>query len=357
MNEQSYMKIMNNEIMKLVKTAIKISVKNPSFSPFIVKNLLWQKKAEKLRNNFSQEGYQIPPFLIASVTSRCNLRCKGCYDQAQHEKQKNELSTQKWVDIFSEGKALGVTFILIAGGEPFMRKDLLMRLGDFPEIIFPVFTNGTHFDEEILHNLEKNKNIIPVISLEGYENDTDDRRGTGVYQKVLNALSACQNNHIFFGISITITSENYELVTSTQFVKDYTQKGCQLLFYVEYIPFDDGTKHLEITQEQREALIERLLVLGEDFSALFISFPGDENKLGGCLSSGRGFAHISASGDLEPCPFSPYSDVNLNEAKLKDALQSQFLKSIRENDEHLSDTTNGCALFHKKDWVKSLLNK
>ena len=91
------------------------------------------------------------------------------------------------------------------------------------------------------------------------------------------------------------------------------------------------------------------------FPALFIAVPGDEEEIGGCLSAGRGFIHISAEGDVEPCPFAPYSDANLRDLSLKDALQSEFLRNIRQNHAQLSETEGGCALWIEREWVRSLL--
>lgn len=355
--EHDYVTTMNKGIRTLIQTAIKVSIKKPAFSKFIVKNLLWQSTSERLRMSHENEGYKIPPFLIASVTSRCNLMCKGCYDQCNNGSPKEDLSTTKWLEVMSEAKALGISFVLVAGGEPFTRMDLLAGLGLYPEIIFPIFTNGTYIDETALKLLDRSRNLVPIISLEGYEEQTDARRGQGVYQTVTQSMSALNKKSIFFGVSITVTSENYELVTSHEFVENVIEKGCKIFFYVEYIPLDPSTEALQINEEQRNGLQQHLIILRDDFSSLFISFPGDESEMGGCLSAGRGFAHINASGDLEPCPFSPYSDVNLTQTPLKEALQSQFLRAIRESDEHLSEVEHGCALFNKKDWVTSLLKK
>lgn len=354
--DQSYVLTMNKAIKSLVGSAIKVSFMRPAFSKFIVKNLMWQSTAEKLRSGWKEKGYHIPPFLIASITSQCNLTCSGCYDRITSSKCKEELTTNRWIEIFTEAKELGISFILIAGGEPFLRDDLLKHLGGLPEILFPIFTNGTHIDEQAIHTLEENRNLIPVISIEGYELDTDARRGKGIYQTVLNCMDTLNQKKIFFGTSITVTSENFDLVTSAEFVSHFIQKGCKSFLYVEYVPVDGKTEQLEISSSQRLKLEKILVKLREDHPSLFISFPGDENQFGGCLSSGRGFVHINSSGDLEPCPFSPFSDVSVAHLSLKEALASKFLKAIRDSDEHLSETQNGCALFHKQDWVKSLLD-
>lgn len=353
---ENYVGIMNSKISKLTKDAIKVSLKRPAFTKFIIKYFAWQKKAEKIRNDLREEGYVTPPFLIASITKKCNLNCKGCYSKVNNKNGK-ELTNSKWIEIFNEAKEMGVSFILIAGGEPFIRLDLLKMAGEVPEIIFPIFTNGTYIEEDALNLLERNRNLIPIISIEGFEGETDDRRGVGIHKKVIKSMELFNKKDIFYGTSITVTSKNFNLVTSENFINEMIERGSKVFFYVEYVPFDEKTKDLEITQTQREELLDRLDYLKTVKDALFISFPGDESKLGGCLSSGRGFVHINPLGDLEPCPFSPYSDVNLNDVSLQDGLKSKFLKSIRENDEELSETEHGCALFNKKDWVLTLLNK
>ena len=96
--------------------------------------------------------------------------------------------------------------------------------------------------------------------------------------------------------------------------------------------------------------------LRSKFNALFITVPGDEEEIGGCMSAGKGFIHINAEGGVEPCPFAPYSDANLNELSLQEALQSEFLKKIRDNHEHLSETEGGCALWVKREWVRSVFH-
>lgn len=355
-DQSNYMVYMNHSIKALVKDALKLSFKKPTVSQFITKNLLWQNTAEKLRSNWQNSGNIIPPFLIASITTQCNLNCVGCYDKSNHVNRcKENLSTERWLEIFAEAKDLGISFILIAGGEPFIQLDLLKRLGTIPEIIYPIFTNGTYFNEDSVRLLDKCRNLIPIISLEGYEKETDLRRGSGIYQKVIDSMSLLSNQSIFFGVSITVTSKNFNLVTSNKFIEHLIKQGCKIVFYVEYVPVNEATLNLEISEIQRRHLEELLVQHRKKYTSLFISFPGDETQFGGCLSSGRGFVHINAYGDLEPCPFSPYSDVNLKDTSLKDALQSKFLKSIRESGEHLDETKHGCALFHKKDWVESLL--
>ena len=144
-------------------------------------------------------------------------------------------------------------------------------------------------------------------------------------------------------------------MTDPSFIADLAGLGCKLFFFVEYSPIKEGTEDWVITEKQRGSTMDKVKTFREDFKSLFIAIPGDEEEIGGCLSAGRGFVHINATGDVEPCPFAPYSDANLRDSSLQDALQSEFLKTIRQNHGELSETEGGCALWVKREWVRSML--
>jgi MoaA/NifB/PqqE/SkfB family radical SAM enzyme len=293
--------------------------------------------------------------MIFSITERCNLSCKGCYAQAFNRKRDGEISPEKLKDIIGQAHDLGTSIIIIAGGEPLVRKEIINIIASHPDIIFPVFTNGLLIDEEMVAVLENQKNFIPILSIEGNQAETDSRRGNGVYEHVNKIISKTQGKNIFWGLSLTLEKDNFNLITSEGFVKELVSLGCKIFFYVSYVPVKHGTEDMCLASEQEKKIIEIVNDYKNKFPALFIAFPGSEEEMGGCLASGRGFVHISARGDLEPCPFAPYSDTNLREQSLKDALGSEFLKKIRENHENLKETSGGCALWENRQWVSSQL--
>lgn len=355
--ELQHRKRLDREIIGVIRQALRMSLYNPSLAWFFLKTLLRQRKAAIKREYWEQEGIHVPPFMIASITRRCNLNCTGCYAQARQRTDKQELSVSRLSRLMDEARDLGFAFALLAGGEPLTRPEILDVTAAHPEIIFPLFTNGTLFTEEILEGIGGQKNVIPVLSLEGSEGQTDRRRGTGVYKHLLQAMSSLRKMRVFFGISLTVTRKNINSVTSESFVRQLADQGCRLFFYVEYIPVKEGTEDLVVSTGQREELGRRMSELRGRFNRLFISFPGDEKIYGGCLAAGRGFVHISPGGELEPCPFAPYSDTDLQNTTLKQGLSSVFLNQIRQSDEHLDESEGGCALFSKREWVQSLLVK
>lgn len=354
---QNYVQLMDRSIGMIFKDALTISRKDPALAFFLLQTIFRQRRAIIVRHKWEKQGIHVPPFMILSITHQCNLRCKGCYAQAYHRSHDREMSTARLREIIGEARNLGIFISLLAGGEPLTRPEILEIAAGFPEIIFPVFTNGLLINEEIVRHFKTHKNIVPVISIEGDAEDTDGRRGAGIYQKLRRTLQMLQDNHIFYGVSLTATRINFNTITGEAFVRDLWQHGCRLFFYVEYVPVKEDTADWVLSEQQRKELLQATQRMRSKYPALFIAFPGDEEQFGGCLAAGRGFIHISPDGNLEPCPFSPYSDTNLNKMSLKDALQSKLLETIRSNHERLKETAGGCALWENQEWVGSLLNK
>ena len=301
----------------------------------------------------------VPPFLIASITTKCNLHCKGCY--ARENKlcsdsiDNGQLTKESWNRIFSEADEMGVSFILLAGGEPLMRKDVIECAANYHNILFPVFTNSTLIDSSYIQLFKKNMNILPVLSIEG--SATDERRGEGIYSTIVSKMNDLKDNNILFGTSITVTTENLHEITSKDFINDLYSKGCKGVVFVEYVPITKNTEHLALGDDERSILENNINSLKSSFDMLFVSFPGDEKNSGGCLAAGRGFFHINPYGGAEPCPFSPYSDINLKTTSLKEAMNSPLFTKIRQNDLLQEDHTGGCVLYKYRDEVEKLVSQ
>ncbi len=354
--DTSFSKILNESLKVFFIDAVKTTLRNPIQAYYFLRTIRWQKKAARIRADWKDQNVHVPPIMIFSITNRCNLRCKGCYNQALRQSPQEEMSAEKMGSVITEAKDLGISFVVIGGGEPLVREEIIDITKKFPEIIFLVFTNGLLIDDDLLRKLKGQNNFVPVISLEGLEEETDRRRGAGVYKRLQNIIKKIKRRGIFWSVSLTVTRLNYEAVTDSHFIQELCDFGCKLFFFVEYTPIKEGTEDWLLTEEQRENLIARRDLFRSKYQALFIAIPGDEEEIGGCLSAGRGFVHISAEGNVEPCPFAPYSDTNLRDFSLKDALQSEFLRAIRQNHDQLHETEGGCALWVKRLWVRSLLD-
>ncbi|MFC2078567.1 radical SAM/SPASM domain-containing protein [Candidatus Bipolaricaulota bacterium] len=293
--------------------------------------------------------------LILSITNRCNLSCKGCYAQAHEQRTGEELSPNELADALRQAEELGVSVVLLAGGEPLTRPEILDITEAFPNIIFAMFTNGLLIDDALASRLKKQRHVVPIVSLEGDCPDTDSRRGLGVHDAARGAMKRLSKAGVLHGTSLTVTTDNFDTVLSKRFVAELIKNGCWLFFFIDYVPIEEGTEALILTPDLIEEEARRLVVYRRDLPGLFVAFPGDEDLYGGCLAAGRGFVHLSPEGRVEPCPFSPHSDTSLKTQSLEEALKSDFLKTIRENHEILDETRGGCALWEARKWVASLL--
>ena len=347
-------------VEKIVKGAVKATLSDPRESAFMARFARSSKEASRRRAKAAAEGENIPPFLIASITSSCNLHCAGCYSRQNHactdDVPVNQLTGEDWKNIFSEAKELGISFILLAGGEPLLRRDVLEAAGNYPEILFPIFTNGMLLNDEYIKLFDKKRNLLPVLSIEGRQEKTDERRGGGVYSSVKATMERIQKNRLIFGASVTATTANLQEITGKAFLDELKDGGCKVVIYVEFVPVTEESKELAPGDAEREYLRDRLDAIREEYSDMvFISFPGDEKSSGGCLAAGRGFFHINSHGGAEPCPFSPYSDINVKNTSLRQALRSPLFTALREQNVLTEEHSGGCVLFERKDTVEALL--
>lgn len=355
MNIQEYM---TAGVENIIRNALKVTLTNPAQSIFMTRFAAASKAASKKRQISEKEGEHIPAFLIASITSSCNLHCAGCYARALHSCEDTEpikqLSAEEWDHIFEQAENLGISFILLAGGEPMIRRDVIEKAGNRPKILFPIFTNVTLIDDTYMKMLKKCRNLLPIFSIEGKEKQTDTRRGEGVYEKVFSAMEVMQKEKLLFGSSVTVTKENLEEVTSDDFIRKLEQRDCKALFFVEFVPMSPESQELAPGDEERTYMNKRLSEIREAYpNMIFLSFPGDEKSSGGCIAAGRGFFHINSHGGAEPCPFSPYSDVNVRDTSLQEALHSGLFMKLQNSGILMEDHAGGCVLFENRDKVES----
>lgn len=351
---------MTKGVERVVADAIKATIKNPRESAFMVKFAAASKAASKKRKEAEKHGEHIPPFLIASITSSCNLHCAGCYSRCNHATVDTEpvkqLTSQEWLNIFDEADDLGVSFILLAGGEPMIRKDIIEAAGKKSSILFPIFTNGTFMDEKYFELFDKFRNLIPIMSIEGEKKITDARRGAGVYEKLIANMDELHRRGLIFGASITVTTQNIQEVTSDSFLQKLSDRGCKAVIFVEFVPVTDDSKELAPDEKEREYLkIEIARLRKEHSEMVYISFPGDEKSSGGCVAAGRGFFHINSHGGAEPCPFSPYSDINVRDTSLREAMNSRLFIELRDGGYLLEDHPGGCTLYERRADVERIM--
>ena len=353
---------MTRGVERVVGDIVKATFKNPRESAYMAKFALASHAASRKRRKAENAGEHIPAFLIASITSQCNLHCAGCYSRCNHATVDaapvRQLTAEEWLRIFDEADELGVSFILLAGGEPMIRRDIIEAAGKHPNILFPVFTNGTYMDERYFRLFDQCRNLVPVMSIEGEKETTDARRGEGVYDRLIGNMDALCQRGLIFGASVTVTTQNIREVSSDAFLKKLSDRGCKAVIFVEFVPVTEDSKKLAPGDEEREYLSREIERLRREHPEMaYISFPGDEKSSGGCVAAGRGFFHINSHGGAEPCPFSPYSDINVRDTSLRDALRSPLFRALQSGGLLDDDHAGGCVLYEKRALVEALLNK
>ena len=347
-------------VEQVVADALKATLKDPRETAFLVQFAAASRAASQKRRRAEDAGEHVPSYLIASITSACNLHCAGCYSRCNHAtvdtQPVQQLTDGEWLRIFDEADDMGISFILLAGGEPMLRRDVIEAAGRRRNILFPILTNGTFMDKAYFDLFDRCRNLGPVMSIEGDRALTDQRRGKGVYDRLIANMDEFHRRGLLFGASVTVTTENLHHVTSRDFLQSLSDRGCKVVIFVEFVPVTDEARHLAPGEAERQYLAEEIARLREDHPEMvYVSFPGDEKSSGGCVAAGRGFFHINSHGGAEPCPFSPYSDVNIRNTSLREAMHSPLFTALRNGDFLLEDHAGGCVLYEKRAEVEALL--
>lgn len=304
---------------------------SPSYRKKIVRNLIYNEYIEgaRKRNALSTNDRWIPSLIVISPTMRCNLHCTGCY--AGLYTKEGDLPESEIDRILAEARELGIYFVVISGGEPYLLKDMLLRLfKKYNDMFFLTYTNGTFLNEEVAKKLAKLGNVAAAISVEGYEEETDNRRGKGVYRRIMKAMDNLKREGVLFGISVTYTKYNIDVVTDDRFIEYYMDKGAIFGWYFMFMPVGkDPILDLVPTPEQRVYTGKRISALREKYPMFLADFWNDGPAAGGCLAGGRRYLHILNSGNVEPCVFAHFSADNIKGKTLLEVANSPFFRAIR----------------------------
>jgi MoaA/NifB/PqqE/SkfB family radical SAM enzyme len=275
---------------------------------------------------------------------KCNLSCYGCY--AGDYDKNLELSIEEIDSVLTQMKEMGVYFAVISGGEPFFKKDIFDIFRKHSDMAFLVFTHGGLIDEQLVEQLIEVGNVMPAFSLEGYERETDERRGVGHFAKVMRAMSLLRGAGLTFCGSFTQTSANTEIITSNAYIDFLLEQGCYALWLFSYVPI--GRKpdlSLMPTPEQRDLLRSSIAGFRESKPMLFVDFWNDGPLINGCIAGGRKYFHINANGDIEPCVFCHLAVDNIRRTTLKEALRSPLFNRIREKQGEHDNLLRPCMLI------------
>ena len=313
----------------------------------------WQVQ-EECRKKFN---CNIPWAILLDPTSACNLHCTGCW--AAEYGNKLNLSYEEIDNIICQGKELGVYLYIYTGGEPLVRKADLIRLCEkHSDCIFLCFTNATLIDEAFADEMLRVKNFVPAISLEGFEEATDGRRGNGTYQKVIKAIKLLRQKKLVFGISACYTSVNFDSITSEAFYDSLIEMGVSFIWYFHYIPVgNDASVELLPTPEQRVEVYRRIRLYRSTKPLFAMDFQNDGKYVGGCVAGGRRYLHINANGDVDPCVFIHYSDSNIREKSLLECLQSGIFMAYHDGQPFNENMLRPCPMLENPEKLREIVAK
>ena len=321
---------------------------------FLNANIIGWPKQEEFRKKYQ---CNIPWAILLDPTSACNLHCTGCW--AAEYGNKLNLSFEEIDSIITQGKQLGIYMYIYTGGEPLVRKkDLIALCEKHSDCQFLSFTNATLIDEEFADEMLRVKNFIPAISIEGFEEATDDRRGQGTYQKVIQAMAILKKKHLPFGLSCCYTSQNLDSISSYDFIDQMVEWGAKFVWYFHYMPVgNDAVSALLPNPEQREFMYHRIRDIRATKPIFAMDFQNDGEYVGGCIAGGRRYLHINANGDCDPCVFIHYSDSNIREKTLLECLQSPIFMAYHDGQPFNENHLRPCPMLENPELLRKMVEE
>jgi len=313
-------------------------------------------KSSSIRAEFAKrEGFPPPFTLLISPTMQCNLKCTGCYS-GRYVKEKG-LSYDLMDRILSEAHSMGCMFIVFSGGEPLTRRDDLFKLlANYDDMYFMFYTNGTLIDDAVADKLQWHGNAGAVMSLEGFEDATDARRGQGVFNKVMDAMDRLRKRGVPFGTSLTVTSKNVEEITRDEFFAHLLDKGVMVCWLFLFMPVGkDPDVSLMPSPEQREYLRQRGSALRAKYPIFIADFWNDAPYVGGCIAGGRNYLHVNSNGDVEPCVFTHFAVDNIQNKSLVEVLHSDFFETIRSKQPYSENLLTPCMIIDNPDVYRNVV--
>lgn len=314
--------------------------------------LIGMDKQHKIQDKYN---CNVPWAILMDPTSACNLHCTGCW--AAEYGNKLNMSYETLDDIINQGKEMGTYMYLFSGGEPLVRKKDIIRLCEaHPDCQFLAFTNGTLIDEEFADEMLRVKNFIPAISVEGFEEATDFRRGKGTFNAVMKAMEILKRKKLPFGASCCYTSQNVDSIGSEEFIDMLVDSGVKFAWFFHYMPVgNDAVTDLLPTPEQREKMYSQIRSFRETKPIFTIDFQNDGEFVGGCVAGGRLYLHINANGDIEPCAFIHYSDSNIKDKTLLEAYTSPLFMAYKNNQPFNENMFRPCPMLENPEYLEIMV--
>lgn len=295
-------------------------------------------------NSIQKYGIDTPATMLISPSMRCNYRCEGCY--AGSYERKDDMAPEVFDRILGEAEDLGINFINVLGGEPFIYPELLNIIEKHNKSFYQIYTNGSLLTPDVVQRLVKMGNVAPQISINGPADETDAVRGKGAYETCMRAMDTLHEAGCVFGFSSLVTRKNIDVICSDEWAELLIEKGAFYGWLFLYMPVGSNPDmSLMPTPEQRDRMRVFLKHVRETKPLLLVDFWNDGVLSGGCIAGGRLYFHVNHRGDVEPCIFCHFSTDNLHEKSLVDALGSPFFRSIQAEQPFSFNTLRPCPMI------------
>ncbi len=312
------------------------------------------RSVEKFKKRLKQ-GVHFPPFLFISVISGCNLRCQGCWVDVEAPSKHIDLADMN--RLINDAKAHGNSFFGILGGQPFMHPQILDIFAAHPDCYFQVFTNGQMITDAVARRLRELGNVTPLISIEGNEIISDERRGRlNVFNKTLAGLENCRRHKLVIGVATSVCQTNYELV-SESWLRKLIDMGVHYAWFHTYrVVGPKPASHLALSPEQVRKVRRFMVEMRAKLPIAIVDAYWDDNGEALCPMATGVSHHISPYGDIEPCPIIQFAKETIHDGRgvFETMTQSAFLQEFRQKS---AGATRGCVMLERPDLVRDLVVK
>ena len=303
-----------------------------------------------------KRGEFFPPFLYISIVNSCNLRCQGCWVDVAAKQQ--VIDPESMNRIISEAKLAGNSFFGILGGEPFMHPELIEILEAHQDCYFQIFTNGHFITDEMARTLRRLGNVTPLVSVEGSEIVSDERRGqTDVLSNTMQGLNNALKHKLLTGVCTSLCQSNYEDLLSEAWVDRVIEMGAMYLWFHVYRPVGpEATPELALTPEQQLKARKFVVEMRAKKPIVIVDAYYDGQGQAVCPAATGFTHHISPWGDIEPCPIIQFATESIHDEKpLRETMnESEFLRDFRQL---AAESTRGCIVLERPDLLKQLAEK
>jgi MoaA/NifB/PqqE/SkfB family radical SAM enzyme len=303
-----------------------------------------------------RRGELFPPFLFLALTNACNLRCHGCWIESKTPRR--ELALEDIERLIAAGKQQKSFFYTLLGGEPFLYAGLWEIIERHPECYFQIITNGMFFDEPTARRIRRTGNVTPLVSIDGFQPENDERRGSGVFEAAAEGLAQLKRQKILFGVATTVTGRNMDRVLSDAYVRHFIDAGAMYLWYYIYRPVGaNPSPQFCVAREQMLDVRRRLLKLRRKHPIVLIDTYWDAAGEAVCpAAKGLGF-HIGPGGSIEPCPPMSFACETIRDNGgdlFKTINDSPLLRGFQQ---FVAERTKGCVILEHPQELAAYLRR